>query len=92
MTLGDRIAVMATGGPAARTPADVYDDPANIFVAGFIGSPPMNLMRGTVSRGELDAGRCGSRSQVREGAVVLGVRPEHLTVAGRTAGTPRRWS
>src|SRR3989442_9097166 len=52
MTLGDRIAVIAGGvlqqlGP----PQDVYDHPANLFVAGFIGSPPMNLLRGSANRG-----------------------------------------
>ena len=57
MTLGDRIAVMADGRiQQLGAPQDVYDEPANLFVAGFIGSPAMNLMRGTVSRGELDAG------------------------------------
>ena len=87
MTLGDRIAVMAEGRiQQLGVPQDVYDEPANLFVAGFIGSPAMNLMRGTVSRGELDAGPVQIPSRVREGAVVLGVRPEHLTVAGADGG------
>ena len=87
MTLGDRIAVMAEGRiQQLGVPQDVYDEPANLFVAGFIGSPAMNLMRGTVSRGELDAGPVRIPSRVREGAVVLGVRPEHLTVAGADGG------
>ncbi len=50
MTLGDRIAVMK-GGEVHQlaTPQEVYDDPADLFVAGFIGSPPMNLVRAPVA-------------------------------------------
>src|SRR2546423_8174464 len=47
MTLGDRIAVMAAGRPQQiGPPQDVYDHPDNLFVAGFIGSPAMNFVRG----------------------------------------------
>src|SRR5215831_17796545 len=47
MTLGDRIAVLSDGVlQQVGTPQEVYDDPANVFVAGFMGSPPMNLLRG----------------------------------------------
>src|SRR5437763_11288158 len=58
MTLGDRIAVLSEGklqqlGP----PQDVYDRPANVFVAGFIGSPPMNLLRATARAGRVVAGQ-----------------------------------
>ena len=57
MTLGDRIAVMSEGrlqqlGP----PQEVYDSPSNVFVAGFIGSPPMNLLRGRARGGRVTAG------------------------------------
>ena len=46
MTLGDRVAVMSGGRiQQLGTPQDVYDHPANLFVAGFIGNPPMNLIR-----------------------------------------------
>ena len=41
--MGDRVAVMRTAAAAVRHPADLYDHPANLFVAGFIGSPAMNL-------------------------------------------------
>ncbi|MBU2265710.1 MAG: ABC transporter ATP-binding protein, partial [Candidatus Omnitrophica bacterium] len=49
MTLGDRIAVMKDGEILQfDTPLNVYDDPVNKFVAGFIGSPPMNFMKGKI--------------------------------------------
>jgi multiple sugar transport system ATP-binding protein len=50
MTLGDRIAVMKDGVVQQfGTPQEIYDNPANLFVAGFIGSPPMNFIHGTLS-------------------------------------------
>jgi multiple sugar transport system ATP-binding protein len=52
MTMGDRVAVLRAGElQQADTPTNVYDRPANLFVAGFIGSPPMNLARGTIEPG-----------------------------------------
>jgi len=49
MTMGDRVAVLRGGElQQVDTPTNVYDRPANLFVAGFIGSPPMNLARGTI--------------------------------------------
>ena len=51
MTLGDRIAVMKSGEVhQLASPQEVYDDPADLFVAGFIGSPPMNLIRAPVAK------------------------------------------
>ena len=51
MTLGDRVAVMSNGVlQQLGAPQDVYDRPANLFVAGFIGSPPMNLLRAEARR------------------------------------------
>ena len=53
MTLGDRIAVMSAGElQQVDTPLGLYERPANLFVAGFIGSPPMNLIPGTLTGGE----------------------------------------
>jgi sn-glycerol 3-phosphate transport system ATP-binding protein len=83
MTLGDRIAVLSRGklqqlGP----PQDVYDHPANVFVAGFVGSPPMNLLRATSRGGHVVAG--GLRLDLPsapDGDVVLGLRPEVLKVS-----------
>jgi multiple sugar transport system ATP-binding protein len=49
MTMGDRVAVMSQGLlQQVDTPQRLYDEPANLFVAGFIGTPPMNLLEGTV--------------------------------------------
>jgi len=84
MTLGDRIAVLSGGvlqqvGP----PQDVYDDPDNLFVAGFIGSPPMNLLRGTALGGSVTAaGLPVAAPHVADGEVVVGMRPEALHPVG----------
>ena len=80
MTLGERIVVMNAGRlQQTGVPQDVYDHPANIFVAGFIGSPPMNLLRGTASGGTVSAGTFAfERVGVTDGAVTVGVRPEAL--------------
>src|SRR5438067_4856831 len=57
MTLGDRIAVLSWGRiQQLGAPQDIYEHPANVFVAGFIGSPPMNLLRGTARAGRVVAG------------------------------------
>jgi multiple sugar transport system ATP-binding protein len=99
MTLGDKIAVMLDGQVQQfGTPEDIYERPANLYVAGFIGSPSMNLVHSTVAqRGD----RCGCALQAAQGAVwvdlgpanaalavgakvVLGIRPEHFHVAAPT--------
>jgi ABC-type sugar transport system ATPase subunit len=88
MTLGDRIAVISDGKlQQLGAPQDVYDRPANVFVAGFIGSPPMNLLRGRVSGGSAVAGDLVVPAPgVPEGDVYVGVRPESLRPA--TNGMP----
>ena len=90
MTLGHRIAVMAGGRiQQLGDPQDVYDRPANLFVAGFIGSPGMNLLPGTLRRDataatlEIQGDRLALPASVggRDGdQVVFGVRPEHLAL------------
>ena len=87
MTLADRIVVMSGGAiQQIGTPDDIYADPANVFVAGFIGSPPMNLIEGTVRDGRFSAaGLDVAEPPGREGeSIVLGVRPEdaHVVVNG----------
>ena len=84
MTLGDRVAVMRAGVlQQVGTPAELYDTPKNLFVAGFIGSPAMNFMPAEISGGrlqlpigEIDAGElAGDRG---DGKVVAGLRPENF--------------
>jgi multiple sugar transport system ATP-binding protein len=84
MTLGDRVAVMRAGVlQQVGTPAELYDNPRNLFVAGFIGSPAMNFMPAEVSGGkvklpigEADLGEDVGRGH--DGQVVAGLRPESL--------------
>lgn len=82
MTLADRIVILNDARiQQIGTPAEIYARPANTFVAGFIGSPPMNLIPGTLSDGTLThAG--GTLPLIGEaGDVVLGIRPEDIAIA-----------
>jgi multiple sugar transport system ATP-binding protein len=103
MTMGDRVAVMRDGRlEQAASPQELYDQPANLFVGGFMGSPAMNLVRGKLTNG---AGRVelvlGShRLRVPDAVlssrpalagrvgeeIVAGIRPEILELAGTTNG------
>jgi len=89
MTLADRVAVMNHGIiQQLAAPEDIYDNPANMFVAGFIGSPSMNLIRGETNNGSFQAQNVqvpGIGGGTRNG-VVLGIRPEDLTVVEAGAG------
>ena len=84
MTLADRVAVMNHGRiQQLGTPEDIYDDPKNLFVAGFIGSPAMNLIEGAVEGGRFlveGTAIAAVEGGTRRG-VVLGIRPEDLTLA-----------
>ena len=84
MTLADRIVIM-DGGLVQQigTPDEIYRDPANTFVAGFIGSPPMNLVPGRVEGGVFTAPGIRVPGVRIEGSrdVTLGVRPEDCHVA-----------
>ncbi len=86
MTLGHRVAVMRDGAVLqCDTPERVFDHPANVFVAAFIGSPPMNLVPAELRGGRLRfAGLELSLdgSAPRDGEVIAGVRPPDLEVAG----------
>ena len=84
MTLADKIIVMRAGKiEQAGTPEELYDDPGNLFVAGFIGSPRMNFLRATLGGGKvrLENGAEWAASG-SDGAVLVGVRPEHFVAAG----------
>ncbi len=83
MTLGDRIAVMSNGQlQQLGAPQDLYDAPANLFVAGFIGSPPMNIVRARCEAGRVTAGDLLlDLARAPEGDVAIGMRPETLVLA-----------
>ncbi len=83
MTLGHRIAVMSEGRlQQIGAPQEVYDTPRNVFVAGFIGSPPMNLLRGRVREGRVRAGDLELECAAPDGDVIVGLRPEALKRIG----------
>ena len=84
MTLGDRVAVMKDGVmQQVGTPLEVYRAPANLFVAGFIGTPAMNLMQGEAKDGHaaLTSGFQVSVPTSLDGPITVGVRPQHFRVA-----------
>ncbi|MDB5587135.1 MAG: putative ATP-binding protein transporter protein [Devosia sp.] len=87
MTLADKIVVMRAGKiEQAGTPEELYDNPDNLFVAGFIGSPRMNFLRGAFGGGRLRL-ETGAEwaGAVPDGAVLVGVRPEHFVEPGHGA-------
>jgi multiple sugar transport system ATP-binding protein len=90
MTLAHRVAVMNLGEiRQLATPEEIYDAPADLFVAGFIGSPPMNLMHGDHAGGVFTAPgglRAVTRVAQHAGPAVLGIRPEDITVQPTGAG------
>jgi multiple sugar transport system ATP-binding protein len=86
MTLGDRIAVLRKGSlQQVGTARELYEEPTNLFVAGFIGSPPMNFVPGRIAGGVIEtpfggvpaAGDRLARVGDRD-LVILGLRPEHF--------------
>jgi multiple sugar transport system ATP-binding protein len=93
MTLADRIVVLRAGRiEQVGTPLEVYNHPANLFVAGFIGSPRMNLLPARVAgSGQVTIGNdtrsipLPSTGQTASGAsITLGARPEHIDVIDET--------
>ncbi|MBL8788987.1 MAG: ABC transporter ATP-binding protein [Rhizobiales bacterium] len=89
MTLADRVAIMDRGRiQQLGTPDEVYNDPANVFVAGFIGSPPMNLIRGNIENGAFVAAdvKVPKAGKGNRANVTLGVRPEDVSVAKTGSG------
>ena len=94
MTLAHRVAVMNKGiVQQIDTPREIYDNPANLFVAGFIGSPPMNTLPGAVEGGAFvhAAGRVPMAGFASRAAAVFGFRPEDARItapgSGELAGT-----
>ena len=105
MTLGDRIVIMRDGFiQQIGTPQEVFDKPANLFVAGFIGTPQMNFFDAELKRDgdKYTVEVCGEQVKLTEdkqaallrngvpaGPVTLGIRPEHIVLA-KTGGIPAR--
>jgi multiple sugar transport system ATP-binding protein len=97
MTMADKIVIMRNGYvEQTGAPLDLYDHPANQFVAGFLGSPSMNFLDGEIAEGAMIAAD-GSRWPLPESfaaqhlsgrKVVYGIRPEHITIT--EAGVPAR--
>ncbi len=91
LTLADRIAVMKGGViQQLAAPLEIYNRPANLFVAGFIGSPSMNFLKGrTVDGGrafqfgatKIDLSGYAGGAVLERDQAILGVRPEHITVS-----------
>jgi multiple sugar transport system ATP-binding protein len=89
MTLADRVVVMNKGRfQQVGTPTEIYDKPANTFVAGFIGSPAMNLVPGAVAGGVFTApnARIAGLERAPDGPVTLGFRAEDATVSAGAGG------
>jgi multiple sugar transport system ATP-binding protein len=98
MTMGHRIAIMQKGELLqVGTPLEVYEQPANLFVAGFIGTPPMNFLPGVLADQGASVAASGCRLRLPAGLaaatrgqdgrkVVLGIRPENVREPDRGAG------
>ena len=96
MTLADRIVVMHDGRiEQIGTPMELFLNPANTFVAGFLGSPPMNMVKATISAGDkgpvatfsggsLQLSQISALQNAVGQEVILGIRPEFVTVADNT--------
>ncbi len=101
MTLGDRVAVLRGGFlQQFGTPKELYENPANLFVAGFIGSPAMNFMAASLEDNHLRSplGEVPLSDRLRraleaanvERQVIMGIRPEHFEDAALVASQPER--
>ena len=89
MTLADRIAIMNKGKiQQLGTPDEIYNNPTNMFVAGFIGSTPMNLIRGVLTKGIFSAPgvKVSGLNYLNNENIVLGVRPEDVSISAKGKG------
>jgi len=100
MTLGDRVVVMSQGiVQQAASPEDIYHRPSNVFVATFVGSPPMNLIEATIiDRAGGQVFQAGSvefsvpprfvkaLSNIHGSTALVGIRPEHIQLRGSHGG------
>ena len=94
MTMGDRVAVLKDGVlQQADTPLNLYDKPSNLFVAGFIGSPAMNLLKahnvdGHAKLGNIEVPIDRTLASKATGDIIVGVRPESWRIVGEGEGIP----
>jgi len=95
LTMGDRIAVLKDGLlQQVGSPRDLYENPTNVFVAGFIGSPAMNLFTSDVTDGGIQFGTAVAAverevlGKANGSKVTIGVRPEDVTIANSGEGLP----
>jgi multiple sugar transport system ATP-binding protein len=94
MTMGDRVAVLKDGVlQQVDTPLNLYDKPKNLFVAGFIGSPAMNLLNahskeGRIRIGDYELPVDRSAASKANGDITIGVRPESWRLVGEGEGLP----
>jgi multiple sugar transport system ATP-binding protein len=98
MTMGDRIAVLKDGIlMQVGTPQELYDTPANVFVAGFIGSPAMNIIEAPVVDGKIRLGNkpvdmpaevAAEVTKRGRSSVIIGMRPEDLRVSDSETAWP----
>ena len=92
MTMGDRVAVMKLGElQQVDTPLNLYDKPVNLFVAGFIGSPQMNLLEATAVEGQAKIGEFlvpvdPTAAKKMQGHITVGVRPEAWRIVSENEG------
>ena len=83
MTLADRVIIMEAGEiRQIGTPDEIYDDPANLFVAGFVGSPPMNFINGSLRKGVFESGMNSivANGLPDEADAQLGIRAEDIKI------------
>jgi multiple sugar transport system ATP-binding protein len=96
MTMADRMVAMHAGvAQQIGTPAELYGNPANLFVAGFIGAPAMNFLQATLHNqievcvGALRLGHAAPlRGAPKDGRITVGVRPERISVVAPAQGLP----
>lgn len=87
LTMGDRVAVLKDGElQQVGTPRELYDRPQNIFVAGFIGSPAMNLVQLEAVNGSVAFGGTFISAPGAQGGTTLGIRPEDITLGASGEG------
>lgn len=87
LTMGDRVAVLKDGElQQVGTPRELYDRPRNVFVAGFIGSPAMNLVQLEASNGQVEFGNTVLSAPGAAGGTTLGIRPEDIEFVGEGEG------